>query len=255
MGLSGFSWRNNLLLVLVLMVGMFFSAGLVQAQQGAPAQQMAQAEPAQAPSASGGKSTPEAQSPEAKQEEKDTNDAYLHSASVKWIASKLGLSTETAATAFQVVNFTILAALVGWFLIKTMPGVFRDRNSAIQKHLVDARTATEEASARLSSVEERLSKLDEQIAAMRSQAEKDSAADERRIKASVEEEKQKILAATEQEIAAATTQARRQLQQYAAELAIEQAANKLVVSAETDRLLVQGFARRLAGDDSKEGQN
>jgi F-type H+-transporting ATPase subunit b len=248
-GLSGFSRRNNLLPAVVLIVGMLFSTGPARAQQ------MAQAEAAQVPSASGGKSTPEAQSPEVKQEEKDTNDAYLHSASVKWIAAKLGLSTETAATAFQVVNFIILAALVGWFLIKTMPGVFRNRNSAIQKHLVDARTATEEASARLSSVEARLSKLDEQIAAMRAQAEKDSAADERRIKASVEEETQKILAATEQEIAAATTQARRQLQQYAAELAIEQAANKLVVSAETDRLLVQGFARRLAGDDSKEGQN
>jgi F-type H+-transporting ATPase subunit b len=28
-----------------------------------------------------------------------------------------------------------------------------------------------------------------------------------------------------------------------------------VVSAETDRLLVQGFAQRLAGDESKKGQN
>jgi F-type H+-transporting ATPase subunit b len=136
-----------------------------------------------------------------------------------------------------------------------MPKVFRDRNSAIQKHLVDARTATEEANSRLSGVEERLSKLDGQIAAMRVQAEKDSAADEQRIKASVEEEKKKILAAAEQEIVAATTLAQRQLQQYAAELAVEQAARKLVVTAETDRLLVQSFARRLAGDDSKEGHN
>jgi F-type H+-transporting ATPase subunit b len=256
MGLLGFSWRNNLLPALVLMVSMFFSTGPAQAQQGAHGQQIAQAEPAQAPSASGQSSTPEAQSPEANQEEKDTNEAYLHSASVKWIAAKLGMSTETAATTFQVVNFTILAGLVCWFLFKTMPGVFKARNTAIQKHLVDARTATEEASARLSSVEARLSKLDEQIAAMRAQAEKDSAADELRIKASVEEEKQKILAAAEQEIGAATTQAQRQLQQYAAELAIEQAARKLVVSAETDRLLVQSFARRLTGgDDSKEGQN
>jgi F-type H+-transporting ATPase subunit b len=250
MGLLGFSWRNNLLPALVLMVGMFFSAGPTQAQQ------LAQAESGQVPEVAGQSSTPEAQSPEVKQEEKDTNEAYLHSASVKWIATKLGMSTETAATTFQVVNFTILAGLVCWFLFKTMPGVFRARNTAIQKHLVDARTATEEASARLSSVEARLSKLDEQIAGMRAQAEKDSAADELRIKASVEEEKQKILAAAEQEIGTATTQAQRQLQQYAAELAIEQAARKLVVSAETDRLLVQGFARRLAGsDDSKEGQN
>jgi F-type H+-transporting ATPase subunit b len=107
----------------------------------------------------------------------------------------------------------------------------------------------------LSSVEDRLSKLDGQIAAMRAQAEKDSAHDEERIKASVEDEKQKILAAAEQEITAATALAQRQIQQYAAELAIEQAARKLVVTAETDRLLVQNFARRLTGDDSKKGQN
>ncbi len=41
----------------------------------------------------------------------------------------------------------------------------------------------------------------------------------------------------------------------AAELAIEQAAKKLVISAETDRLLVQDFARRLGSDDLKGGQN
>ena len=62
---------------------------------------------------------------------------------------------------------------------------------------------------------------------MRAQAEKDSALDEQRIKATVEEEKKKILASAEQEIASATAQAHRQLQQYAADLAIEQAARKL----------------------------
>jgi F-type H+-transporting ATPase subunit b len=90
---------------------------------------------------------------------------------------------------------------------------------------------------------------------MRAQAEKDSALDQQRITASVEEDKQKILAAAEQEIAAATALAQRQLQQYAAELAIDQAARKLIVTAETDRLLVQSFARKLTGDDSKEGHN
>ncbi|HEX7158606.1 MAG TPA: ATP synthase F0 subunit B, partial [Edaphobacter sp.] len=136
---------------------------------------------------------------------------------------------------------------------KTLPRAFRDRTSSIQKHLVEARSATEEASARLSSVEARLSKLDEQIAAMRSQAEKDIAQDEQRIKASIEEEKQRILATAEQEISAATAQAHRQLQSYAADLAIEQAARKLTISAETDRLLVQDFARRLTGE--KDGHN
>ncbi len=185
----------------------------------------------------------------------DENDQYIHSPAVRALGAKIGLNAEQAATAFTVANFVVLAALIGWFLAKTLPKTFRDRNTAIQKSLVDARTATEEASARLSTVEERLSKLDEQIAALRAQADKDSALDEQRIKASVEEEKQKILATAEQEITAATALAHRQLQQYAAELAIDQAARKLIVTAETDRLLVQNFAKRLIGDDSKGGQN
>ncbi len=203
----------------------------------------------------GQNSTPEAQSPEKNKEEADTNEEYKHSAIVKALGARLGMNTEQAATVFEVTNFAILAVLIGVFLAKSLPKTFRNRTGAIQKHLVDARMATEEATARMNSVEDRLSKLDGQIAAMRSQAEKDWAAEEQRVKASVEEEKGKILVAAEQEIAAATALARRQIQQFAADLAIDQAAKKLVVSAETDRLLVQSFARRLTGDDEKEGQN
>jgi F-type H+-transporting ATPase subunit b len=204
----------------------------------------------------GSETTPAAaNSPEKNKQEEDETDAFRHSATVKAIGAKFGLDAEQAATAFTAGNFLILAGLLGWFLLKALPKTFRDRNSAIQKHLVEARAATEDASARLSSVEARLSKLDEQIAAMRAQAEKDSALDEQRIKASVEEEKQKILSSAEQEIAAATAQARRQIQQYAADLAIDQAAKKLVITAEADRLLVQDFARRLVGEAAKKGQN
>ncbi|HEX3893760.1 MAG TPA: ATP synthase F0 subunit B [Terracidiphilus sp.] len=200
-------------------------------------------------------SSPVAQSPDSSKQEANENDEFLHSPAVQKLGAMIGLNAEQAATAFTVANFVVLAALIGWFLAKTLPKTFRNRNTAIQKDLVDARTATEEASARLNSVEERLSKLDEQIAAMRAQAEKDSAHDEQRIRASVEEDKRKILAAAEQEIGAATALAHRQIQQYAAELAIDQASRKLVITAETDRMLVQSFARRLMGDDSKEGQN
>lgn len=204
---------------------------------------------------SGSESTPTANSPEKNKQEEDENDAYRHSAMVKSLGAKLGLDPEQAATAFTVANFVVLALLVGWFLVRTLPKTFRSRNASIQKQLVEARSASEEASSRLNSVEVRLGKLDEQIAALRQQAEKDVALEEQRIKASVEDEKKKILSAAEQEIAAATAQARRQIQQYAADLAIDQAAKKLVVTAETDRLLVQDFARRLVGEGSKEGHN
>ena len=189
------------------------------------------------------------------EEEIDEAKQYRESPSVTKIGALLGLTPKQAAEAFEVLNFAVLAIVIAIFLSKALPKAFRSRNSLIQKELVDARTATETASIRLSGVEARLAKLDSEISAMRSQAEKDAAAEEKRMQASVEEEKKKILNAAEQEIAAATSQARRQIQQYAAELAIEQAARKLVISAETDRLLVQNFARRLGGDDSKEGQN
>jgi F-type H+-transporting ATPase subunit b len=188
-------------------------------------------------------------------QEVDENDAYLHSPMVTKMGAMVGMDAARSATVFQFVNFTVLVLLLGWAVVKIVPKTLRSRTETIQKNLVDARTATEEARGRLSVVEERLSKLDGEIAAMHKKSEEDSVHDEQRIKASVEDEKKKILAAAEQEIAAATMHAQKQLQQHAAELAIEQAARKLVVSAETDRLLVQSFASRLTGDESKKGQN
>ncbi len=177
-------------------------------------------------------------------------DEYRYSPAVVKLGAMLGMGKETAANVFTIFNIVVLFAAVGYGLIKGLPKAFKARSSAIQKHLVDARTATEEASARLNSVEARLSKLDEQIAAMTAQAEADGAREEQRIKASVEDEQKKIVAAAEAEIQNATTLARRDIQRYAAELAIEHAARKLVVSAETDRLLVESFAARL-GEGSK----
>jgi F-type H+-transporting ATPase subunit b len=200
--------------------------------------------------------TPEGQPPAVDaQQERSEDDAYLHSPTVVKLGRMMGMDAERSALAFQLVNFVLLAAGIGFVAIKVIPQWLRDRGTTIQKNLVGARTATEEARARLSTVEERLSRLDSEIAAMRTQAEQDAGKEERRIKATVEEEKARILAAAVQEISAATMHAQKQLQQHAAELAIEQAARKLVVSAETDRLLVQGFAQRLTGDESKKGQN
>ena len=207
----------------------------------------------QAPANAGEQTTALHNVPEKKAEAEDENEAFRKSPTVQKLGRAIGLNPEQAATAFTVFNFVVLVLLVGYGLLKVLPKAFRTRSSAIQKQLVDARTATEEANARLNSVETRLSKLDEQIAGMRTQSEADAARDEQRIRAAAEEEKVKILAAAEAEIQAATTMAQRQIQQYAVELAIEQAARKLIVTAETDRLLVESFAHRLTGD--KGGQN
>jgi F-type H+-transporting ATPase subunit b len=208
----------------------------------------AQRGPQQAPANAGESSMPVNAVPAKTEEVKDENDEYRHSAAVQKLGKMVGLNAEQAATAFTVFNFLVLAIGVGFVMLKTLPKAFRARTSSIQKQLVDARTATEEASARLNSVEARLAKLDDQIAEMRSHAEADAAKEEQRIRANVEEEKSKILAAAESEIQSATAAARRDIQQFAAGLAIEQAARKLVVTAETDRLLIENFARHLTGE-------
>ena len=202
---------------------------------------------------SGVSTTPEAQSPQKDQQEADENDQYRKSKAVVAIGRHLGLDPDQSATAFEVLNFLILAGSLGYVAAKVLPKAIRGRNAAIRKHITDAEVATKEARSRLNSVEERLAKLDGEIAAMCSHAEQEAIREEQRFRAAVEEEKRNILAAAEQEIAAATIHARQQLKQQAAELAIEQAARKLVVTAETDRLLVQGFAERLTSE--KKGQN
>ncbi len=201
----------------------------------------------------GERATPINAVPEKREQEQDENAAFRHSKAVQKLGSLVGMNPEQAATAFEVLNFLILAIAVGFFLAKALPKKFRERNSAIQKHLVDARTATEEARARLTSVEDRLGRLDAEIANMRQHVEAEIVREEQRIRDSVETETAKILAAADSEIQAATAAARRELQKHAADLAIQHAAQRLVVTAETDRLLVQGLAQRLTGD--KGGQN
>lgn len=205
--------------------------------------------------ASGRQTTPAANSPAVEQDEKDEAAELKHSKMVAAIGHMMGISTDAAATTFEVLNFAVLAIVVGGFLLKTMPKVFRNRSSAIQKELSEARSATEQASVRLNSVEERLAKLDDQIEQMKTQADTDAIEEERRFRAAAEEEKIKILAVAEQEIASATEQARRQLQQYAAGLAIDQAARRLVITEETDRLLIRNFAQRLGEQGTKGGEN
>jgi len=212
-----------------------------------PAHAIGVTEPAKQ-AVSGEATAPNGAVPAKEKQEQDENYEYTHSPMVQKLGHMLGMSPDTAPTVFIVFNFVVLMLLVGYILMKMLPKAFRNRSTAIQKNLVDARTATEEAQARLSSVEARLAKLDDQIAGMKQQAEADLAREEKRIQAGLDEEQKKIVEAAEAEIVAATATARREIQQYAADLAIDQAAKKLVVSAETDRLLVENFARRLGAE-------
>jgi len=137
-----------------------------------------------------------------------------------------------------------------------MPKIIRKRSQNLGHDLQTARAATADAQARLSAVEAKLAGLGEEIEKFRAQVERESLEDEKRIKASLGEESARIVAAAEQEIGVAATQARRSLRSFAADLAIEQAASQVKLTPETDRALIAEFVAGVAADaPGKRGKN
>jgi len=180
---------------------------------------------------------------------------YRHSPMVRSIAHRLGLSTEIAARIFESLNFLVLLAAVVWFLARLLPKTLRNRKERIQNEIEHARVATEDANRRLANVEQRLSRLDEEIHALQLQAQKEAAAEEQRLRAALEDEKLRIVAEAEKEVNAASMNAQRQLKNLTAELVIEHARRRMAVSAETDRSLIDAFVAGLPLDGRSRGVN
>jgi F-type H+-transporting ATPase subunit b len=199
--------------------------------------------PARALQASGAGAQKQVNQQDSEQESGDN--VYRHSPSVRWLAGVLHVDKETAARVFEYFNFAVLAGAVLYGLLKFLPKSFRANRENIQRQLVDARTATEQAHERLAAIEQRLSRLDEEIAAISKQAEKDSVEDEARIKASIEVERKRIVEAVSKDIAAAGSAAQRELKQFAAGLAVDRAAQRISLTEDDDRALMQEFAQSL----------
>lgn len=181
----------------------------------------------------------------------EDENVYRHTPLVRSLAKSFHLDVETTARLFEYINFAIIALALLIPLVRIMPRVIRQRSETLKHDLEAARRTTADANARLSAVEAKLSKLDSEIAAMRTQVEEESKQDEQRIKSSIEEESGRIVTAAEQEIAVAAAQAKRGLRHFAADLAIEQAAKQLVLTPETDRALIAEFV----GDAAKGMEN
>ena len=165
------------------------------------------------------------------------------------IAGWTGLSPRATYWVLYVLDFGIIAGLIVWFSKSKLPAAFRGRTESIQKSMQEAQKASAEANARLSAIEDRLERLDAEIAHMRAAADQDAAAEDERIRAAAEEEKRKIIAAAEQEIAAAANLARRELKAYTADLAVKIAARNIRLDPAEDKALVRDFAAQL-----KDGQ-
>jgi len=183
--------------------------------------------------------------------EKDEEAQFKESASVKKLAGWLGLSVTQAFWLSTLLNFAVIAGLIVWGMKSSLPKAFRERTSAIQRGIEEARKASADSASRLQDIESRLSKRDQDIASMKIQAEQDAEAEDRRLRAATAEEKKKIIETSEQEITAAANVARRELKQYAAELAVALAEKRITVDEAADKNLVREFAAQLDGNQAK----
>src|SRR5215469_5383666 len=125
----------------------------------------------------------------------EENAEFKYSKMVAKLGSFVGLDAHGMYWVSLAINFLILAAFV-WVLLKArIPQMFRERTNGIQRALKEAQTASAEASRRLGDIETRLSRLDAEVAEIRSGAEREAAAEEERVRASAEEDKHKVVEA------------------------------------------------------------
>jgi len=238
-------------MLLALTAGVAFTPFRLAAQTAEPAARSQAAAQSAEPSASQAKQ--EAAQPEKKSDEEQANVFRLEGPVVKWTARTFNTSPETAATIFEFLNFAVIVFGIGIPLVRFLPKVFRKRTQTVLHNIESARKVTEDANARLSAIEAKLSGLDSEINLIRVQVEAESRGDEARIKATIGEETARIVAAAEQEIDLSATQARRSLRNFAADLAIGQAAKQLVLTPETDRALIAEFLGDTALNGAEKG--
>ena len=175
-----------------------------------------------------------------------TTEKAAHTAE-QW-GDKLGLGPKASFSVSIGFNFLALFIFCYVLMKSKVPQAFRERTLAIQKGIRDAQEASADATRRLTDIETRLAKMDQEVSAIRAAAERDAAAEEARIRQSAEEDKQKIVQAAESEIDAFARNARRELKSYAASLAVDLAARDIRIDDNTDHALIREFAQQLGKD-------
>jgi len=155
------------------------------------------------------------------------------------------------AEVFHWMNFLLILGGVWYLGKKVVVPMFAERTRAIQENMQASARAMAEASKRLADIEQKLRFLDEEIRDIRLTAQRDAAAEQTRMEELAQVEAGKIAQAAEQEIETAAKAARRELQRYAAELAVGLAEKRIreTISPDAEKRILRSFVSDL-GDGS-----
>jgi F-type H+-transporting ATPase subunit b len=144
-------------------------------------------------------------------------------------------------------NFLILFGGLGWYLRKPLRGFLDSRARAIEEGLANARQAKELASTKLSEIETRLARLDQEIVHLKEQASREAEDERTRILESAKLEAQKILDLARREIDGLQKSARLELKAHLASLAVKLAEERLQrsVGPDENKKIIQQFLQTL----------
>lgn len=120
------------------------------------------------------------------------------------------------------INLLIFLIFLVYLLVKKLRvgQVFDNRAATIVKELEQARRDKEEAQRRLAEVEARFARLDEEVAGIRAEAEREAAREAERIRQSATADAEKIRLTAQREIDGAMKSARTELRAFVAEQSV-----------------------------------
>lgn len=150
---------------------------------------------------------------------------------------------------FKWINFALVALGLIWLFGKVLPPIFRKHSDEIGAAIKKATEVRIEADRQLKEAEQKLAKLEHEIAQVRTIAQREAAAEAERIRNATLSDAEKIEAAAAAEIEAAERAARLELKALAANLAVDNAESLLAkqLTPQAQEALVSAFVKGLAG--------
>ncbi|MEK6325721.1 MAG: F0F1 ATP synthase subunit B [Acidobacteriota bacterium] len=135
-------------------------------------------------------------------------------------AEATGLWTDQ--TLWRVINLLIFVIFIVYILRKKVRigQVFDDRAASIVKELEQAKRDKQEAQERLQELEARLGRLDQEVAQIRAEAERESAREAERVHQTAAADAEKIRQTTQREIEGAMKAARNELRAFVADQSV-----------------------------------
>lgn len=150
-------------------------------------------------------------------------------------------------TVGKVFNLALVVGVLVYFLKKPFCDFFENQRIGIRKEIEEARAAKEEAESKLAEMEKRMAGLSAELEEVHTMAQKEAGEERDRILAQAEKDAATILDTTRKEADALVRAGRMELKEYAAQLAVDLAAEKIIAGMDSNlqNRMVDRFADKL----------